>query len=151
MVKEGDLLMLHVGGALYSNLDKVSSHVLLCTNYTPSGTTSPPNATATPPNATATPPNATATPSPVDCPHCLNGGTYVGSYCRCLAGYSGVYCEMAIYSPPGMYGKGHRFTCTGDVVNSHVCAYSSSLPLLFSYASLPSLLPRSPSVLCTLT
>ena len=145
MVKEGDLLMLHVGGALYSNLDKVSSHVLLCTNYTPSGTTSPLN-------ATATPPNATATPSPVDCPHCLNGGTYVGSYCRCLAGYNGVYCEMAIYSPPGMYGKGHRFTCTGDVVNSHVCAYSSSLPLLlFSYASLTSLLPRSPSVLCTLT
>ena len=109
-------------------MDKVSSHVLLCTNYTPSGTTSPPN-------ATATPPNATATPSPVDCPHCLNGGTYVGGYCQCLAGYSGVYCEMAIYSPPGMYGKStglhaqYMFACKGVLVS---IVYSTPPFLLYT-------------------
>ena len=59
----------------------------------------------TPSSVPTTPPNSTATPPFSDCPHCLNGGTYVGGYCQCLPGYSGVYCEMAIYSP-GTYGKG---------------------------------------------
>ena len=93
-------------------------------NYTPSGTTSPPNATATHPNATATLP-------PVDCPHCLNGGTYVGGYCQCLAGYSGVYCEQAIYSPPGTYGKGHMCMFAGYTL-------SHSLPYFLSPLSSPS-------------
>ena len=124
------------------------SLILLCTNYIPSGTTPPPNGTSPPPNTTATP-----QPPFSDCLHCLNGGTYVRGYCQCLAGYSGVYCEMAIYSPPGTYvWEGYRFTCTGDVVNSaamHLhtlprpfffCMYIFSFThLLYSFSSLPSL------------
>ena len=113
---------------------KISTLILLCTNYIPLGRTPPPNTTATP------------QPPFSDCRHCLNGGTYVGGYCHCLAGYSGVYCEMTIYSPPGTYGKGTGLHARGMYVYSEqccrVCTYSPSPPLLYSFSSLPSLLPH---------
>ena len=130
MVKEDDLLMLHVGGALATWTRYHLTFSSVPTTYIPSGTTPPLNTTAAP------------QPPFSDCPHCLNGGTYVGGYCQCLVGYSGVYCEMAIYSPPGTYGKGTGL-CMGDVVNSaavYVHTYSPSHPLLlYSFSSLPSL------------
>ena len=112
-------------------------------------------------STTIFPTNSTPTgfsSSPSDCPHCLNGGTYVGGYCQCLAGYSGVYCEQAIYSTPGMYGKGHMcmFACIG-VLMSRVYSLSlspiHSLPPLFSLPLFFSPLshPPSPSLLHSLS
>ena len=104
----------------------------------------------TPSSETTSPRNSTATPPFSDCPHCLNGGTYVGGYCQCLPGYSGVYCEMAKY-PPGTYVMNQMcmFACIGVLVSK---VYSLPPPLtpLLSPSPLFSPLPHPLSPLSSL-
>ena len=126
---------------------------------------SPPLGTTTYPSVSTTPPNGTSTPTPGDCPYCLNGGAFIGGYCRCRPGYTGVYCQEATYQPPGMYMMDHRFACMGGVVSSATtspCPSSISSPSFLFSLPLPPSYPLSPlyslsllfclchSLLCTL-
>ena len=106
---------------------------------------SPPLGTTTYPSVSTTPPNGTSTPTPGDCPYCLNGGAFIGGYCRCRPGYTGVYCQEATYQPPGTYMMDHRFACMGDVwaVLPLLSVLPLSLPPLSFFLSLFPLLTLS--------
>ena len=151
--------MLHLSYGMYLELHGVA---LLCVCKTDTCLTfhlTLSSVSTTPSPETTTLPNSTATPPFSDCPFCLNGGTYVGGYCQCLPGYSGVYCEMAIYSP-GTYGNGTGLQAqVMHIENSAACtlphplflfAYSPYSPLS-SFTLFPlTLLPHPPSLLYTL-